>query len=418
MIVACKHCRKQINIEGGIEEGDVVPCPYCGESFVFSAPVRVALSGVIPSPPQDSGKEAPRPKPVLRLRRPSEGDTPAGEGASAFIEQVESRIDKDLRRKERARAKAIAMNVFVMLLLAVAAFFGWKYWHVRQVVRAEFAALKNGFAGAQFALWHDLPRQLRPGRAKGTFGLVIPDEAGQAVYYRLDSDAGKIFVRRLLSTGVYQAIPAGEYRRRVLERGGIFQTDGIAYVVVPDKKTQKIVAPAGQGAVLNPSEAFLGDLYPLLEKFGIKGGNRHFEVYFAPNASAQPVRVARAGFGATVPYAAFAEVARDYVPRASKPGRRLTDMKPRQTVVFYDGHMIARGLNGVVRVPRTLPTAFTSTEANRWQRLANEATRQEAALRAYESRQRGATSGETGSDGDESDVQAVLRNGIVTIKCK
>ena len=62
MIIKCGVCGQNIEVEGGIEDGQKVLCPFCGEKSVFSRPKRIEL----PIGFESLKRSASAPNPVVR----------------------------------------------------------------------------------------------------------------------------------------------------------------------------------------------------------------------------------------------------------------------------------------------------------------------------------------------------------------
>ncbi len=61
MIIQCRECRQQMEVDQPLKNGDKVRCPHCGTAIIYSSPSRIELPG----------EKAKTQKPELRLRRPN-----------------------------------------------------------------------------------------------------------------------------------------------------------------------------------------------------------------------------------------------------------------------------------------------------------------------------------------------------------
>ena len=224
MIVTCKHCRKQINVEGDIEAGDVVPCPYCGGSFAFSSPVRVGLPGVrSPLPPQSSDEEAPRPKPVLRLRRRAFGGILLvvacllGGGTALFV----------------------ALNRFgYMGRLSLPSWLAWipaiQSLNAEERVHIDaFSANLRRFKVEKLELWRTAPRAVKPKNAVvgAAYHVLVEKKDGACGLYRMTAKGNGVFaVAELTPFGKPLPVKLSDFNKARKGTLQLIECEGTVYV--------------------------------------------------------------------------------------------------------------------------------------------------------------------------------------------
>ena len=291
----------------------------------------------------------------------------------------------------------------------------------------EFFAVRNGFAGAKLAYWSELPKEQRPGVCEGSFGLVIPRGRGRCEYFQIASRADGLTVRRLSDKVSPKEIDRAEYEKLMTEHGGFFLKDGTAYFVTASGNRKIWTAPTRRGESFSPAKSVFDDAYPILGERLIETTGRGFEVYFAIDDKAEPIKVGSVKFDGEVGYEAFEKVARDIVVRLKRRGEppSLKVKKTKRTVVFYDGSHIAKGMNGVTKIPRKEPTNRTDRrrmwESGEWYRLRDIALREESEIRRNHDearRKRAEWQAKMNEPPSAFEIRRVLSAGVVTVKRK
>lgn len=286
----------------------------------------------------------------------------------------------------------------------------------------EFFAVRNGFTGAKLAYWSELPKEQRPGVCEGSFGLVIPRGRGRCEYFQIASRTDGLTVRRLSDKVPPKEIDRAEYEKLMTEHGGFFLKDGTAYFVTASGNKKIWTAPTSRSESFSPAKSVFDDAYPILGERLIETTGRGFEVYFAIDDKAEPIKVGSVKFDGTVGYEAFEKVARDIVIRLKRRGEppSLKVKKTKRTVVFYDGSRIATDINGVTKIPRKEPTNRTDTWL-KWKRLRDVALSEESEIRrnhAEARRKRAEWQAKMNEPPSAFEIRRVLSAGVVTVKRK
>lgn len=290
---------------------------------------------------------------------------------------------------------------------------------------SEFFAVRNGFAGAKLAYWGELPKEQRPGECEGAFGLVIPRGRGRCEYFKIASRPDGLTVKRLSDKVPPKEIDRTEYEKLMTEHGGFFLKDGTAYFVTASGNKKIWTAPTSRGESFSPAKSVFGDAYPILGERLIETAGRGFEVYFALDDKAEPIKVGSVKFDGAVGYEAFEMAARDIVIRLKRRGEppSLKVKKTKRTVVFYDGSHIAKGMNGVTKIPRKRPTNNTDSRRRweEWYRLRDIAEREEREIQQKHDevrRKRAEWQAKMNEPPSEFEIRRVLSAGVVTVKRK
>ena len=488
MIVECGICGNAMDVGDDIADGQRVVCPHCGEISEFRRPPRVELPtdfSRTTDSSEDSSNVPPR-KTKLSLRPPQHSQE-ASSGArrsNDYVRQVEARAAAEARKKRAARIKARLNNLIALLVLAGLGYGGYVLWRTwqggakielphlgesrvevpspsgatkdaalrdadrqrelererqREAKEAEeskrrgdeqrrkevYLSIVNGFAGAKLAYWGELPKNGRPGATEGTFGLAVPKGHDRCEYFRVDSHVGGLKVCLLSEKSEPQDVAKSEYEKMMVEHGGFFLKDGRAYFVTVSRNKKVYKAPTSRNESFSPAKSIFGVAYPIVAERQIDTKERGFDVLFAADDKAEPVKVGDVPFDGEVGYAAFAEVVRKIIAdqrrNAIQPNFKAKTVK--RTVVFYDGVYVAKGVNGETKVPRKWRSNVhnNTVEYNRYLGLCNEARRQEREQKeAVEEakKARAEWNAKMKAQPTEYEIGQVLRAGVVTIRMK
>lgn len=505
MVIKCEICGQEMEVIGEVDDGQTVPCPYCGKEFVYRKPSRIELpTGPVrprkPAASEDDVPELPSEerKPKLGIRRPQtpQGTSPEASRANDLVRQVEARAQAEAQKARTKRIKAQVNNIIALLVLAGIGFAGYKGWRIwkgdetvelppsvenivekltpadaaaeqeaaaakraaedaaraeaerqRELERKrqreakeaeeaekraeekkrleEFFAVRNGFAGARLAYWSELPKEQRPGACEGSFGLVIPRGRGRCEYFQIASRTDEMTIKRLSDKVPPQEISQSEYEKLMTEHGGFFLKDGTAYFVTASGNKKIWTAPTNRGESFSPAKCVFGDAYPILGERLIETVGRGFEVYFAVDDKAEPIKVKSVKFEDVIDYETFEKIARDIVVRLKRRGEppSLKLKKTKRTVVFYDGSHIAKGMNGVTKIPRKRPTNRTDSRRlwEEWYRLRDIALQEEREIQRKHDearRKRAEWQAKINEPPSAFEIRRVLCAGVITIKRK
>lgn len=477
MTVKCGFCGKDIVVDDGLADGQQVHCPYCGEKSKIRKPTRVelptGLAGGLQNsrtPKESDPDEVPelpayKRNPKLRLIRPGTGSAGSGgERTNSLVEQVEARAKAEARKKMRQKLKKLFSNFISIVILAVLAVIGFKVYkswkggstltevidrvktpevqpaprqdepkevdqsktEKEQMVqemdpnKVALSAVQAKFSGRPVSYWGKLPKNERPGMVNGIFHLFVPRRNGGGNYYELQSATSNAVTLTQLTGSAFSPKSGYEdYVKLMTANGGFLLKDGIAYLITPSGSKKTYQTPSRKGDVFDPAKAVFGEAYGAAK--GMDTSNLCFDVYFSLDEKDEAQKIATVKFGQTIPYEEFAKAAKciaEENKRKSAPSQ-LKVKKFNQTVVLYDGAHIARGMNGVTKVPRKRPNNRNYKEWFDWPDLYDQALRQEnEARRVAEDAQRARKAWKEKINGpaSEGEIQKVLLAGMVTVQ--
>lgn len=411
--------------------------------------------------------------PNLYIRRPGvDGANDENARRNALVDKVEARSKAEARRKLMTRLKKSVFNIIAIAVLAGLAVVGFKFyktwkndWDVKPMAdvvnqkkavpvdygkvangdkvvsraavpksepRSEkaddanrqadenFEAVKNRFVGCKVSYWGKLPKNERPGSVDGLFHLSVPTRDGAGEYYEIHSTATNALVMNRVTGRAELRKPLGndDFARLLTERGGFVLKDDVAYLVTPTGAKKSYQAPTRKGESFSPAEAVFGAAYREAQK--MTATDLRFEVSFRLAEKDEARKIADVRFGESVPYEAFEKVASSL---AKEIRRKTGTTSPKvrafkRTVVFYDGSRIARGMNGVTKVPRKRPNAYGS-DYSEWVRLRDVALRQESEEQSYAAEAKRAwkeRNEKMNGPATESEIRKVLLAGAVIVK--
>ena len=441
MKIKCGLCGEEIVIADNLVEGQHILCPYCGGKSEYRKPTRIELpTGTVNHPRtakagSDDADEVPeipayKRNPNLYIRRPGEnGPNAENERRNALVDQVTARAKAEARRKLMAKLKKFAANVFALVVLAVLAVAGFRFyksWNgganglsisdvvdrvkgagvttrtadegmVESVSEApmqkkqspeavkddadgkhseDYGAVRDKFVGCGVSYWGKLPKNERPGAVDGKFHLFVPTRNGVGEYYEIDSAATNAITLIRLTEKPEARKPGDgkDYARLLTERGGFVMRENVAYLVTPSGSSKSHQAPMRRGEVFDPAEAVFGTAYSAAQKMNANG--LRFEVLFVFDEKDEPRKVAEVRFGSSVPYESFEKIAASLADEIWRRSEALKVKPFKRTVVLYDGLVITRGSGGVTKVPRQGPST-RDNNYEKWRKLRDEALRQE-----------------------------------------
>lgn len=216
-----------------------------------------------------------------------------------------------------------------------------------KALRDEFDRVESLFQRAKLLPWSALPKAKRPGAADGTFFCVIPVGRGGCAFFRIDSKAGgEIKPSRLSRTKDPAEVDFKEWNEMLNAAGGIVHDGDCSYLFASKTAAGGMSLPTED---FRPAQLRLGELEMLMRSCRlvtdslatevvvssdeIKGASARFIVKFCDYLD---LRTIREGLAKGIEAA---------TPRASVKQKR-------RTVMFYDGNILKKQMNGVVLVPR------------------------------------------------------------------
>ena len=149
MLVTCGNCERDMEVNGSLSDGQLVRCPFCGETSVFSKPSRIDLPPAVST--QRQAKETidtaePKmvtgnPKKPLKFVAPQKVVVSDNPDARRIMQRVEDHFryldeldDKACRRK-RLR-KIVNCLVIVVLMVSALGTYGY-FWRKKEKERQD-----------------------------------------------------------------------------------------------------------------------------------------------------------------------------------------------------------------------------------------------------------------------------------------
>jgi len=470
MNIRCRCCGREIGIPNTLEEGTRVRCPTCGGDFIYTLPVPGEANGGVAEG-----------QPRFRVIRPVANEAAAGGRTNSLVDQVNARARAASRVQRMARSKSRLTNMAVVAFLAAAGWAGYQYYlcstgqcrsglvydltrklslgpkgnvpspnasrGVKSIARVELVkpasvpqpAAKNAgaassapeavasgrldaaramFRACPLSTWGKLPKDERPGAVDRKFYLLVPASPKANCYELASQPNHQCVMKQIVDEGTPAELGYAEYVKLMSATGGFVLADGIAYFVSPVGSMKSYQAPSRQGETFDPAKAMFGRMYDMAKE--MDASPLRFDVYFAFDDKATPIKVGNVGFGETVAYEAFAKVAdgivRDINGKRVPPAAKKGSFK--KTLVLYDGAHIVRGVDGVTKVPRIRPKDKNLREWKEWPELYDLALRQEREAERAENeaaRVRKAWENKVKAPASESEIRTILIAGKVTV---
>lgn len=248
--------------------------------------------------------------------------------------------------------------------------------------RQKFRSLMKSLGGMQADLWRNLSKEKRPGKFDGVFYAVVPDVHSDETIYEIKSHSnGSLDVRTLSRRGEQQSVERDVYEKDVIKNGGLIVVSDKAYIVSPQRNTGNLFLIPSDSDYWSPSEIMLDGLSRMIREFHIDMSGLSFAVSYVMPDKKATVPVEITSFDANVKRSQVIDKVVQHELKSLRPSKTRTKAKvKRPTVVFYDGKILKKGMDGVTYVPRN-PSAGNmgrnyfkyADEARRQERLADEA---------------------------------------------
>ena len=278
-----------------------------------------------------------------------------------------------------------------------------------QLRKMAYDAVLRQFREARMDFWKNAPAEYRPGKVKEplTFNCLVPETNSFAMLALLCKPGEPMVVQRLTPTADPIELPEADFKQLTAEVPFLVMREGRAYFCTPGKLSETTNAVPTYGESVNPSKETFGALYDLVFKLRIKRPDFVWQISFRPRDFETSFEICTVRFGETVTrnriYPKVREAMRIYQENLArqKASRSMRGAKrPARTVVLYDGNTIRKNIHGVTQVPRlfsyiggnrhkyAINSYSYRIEARKeeesrakWQKLYNEAVRQENAER-------------------------------------
>ena len=229
---------------------------------------------------------------------------------------------------------------------------------VRQVKELYWQAATT-FADADLQFISALGTNALPGSVDGRFFYLIPS---------IEEDRERIVVCDSSARGVTNLywLGKGAEKEQIGDiTGFLARADKTDYLLAHEGKmylhSKRPKIHVGEIDKENPSdlvEAFLGAVAGKAKQFDCECGNVSFEIVFVSEKPRKVIPVDVVEYGCQYSLEKVRDAVEDAFPFRSR-GRKASASKGRfkRTVVFWDGALIKRGIDGVTYVPRTPPPA-------------------------------------------------------------
>ena len=339
--------------------------------------------------------EAEQRKAEERAKREAEREAERARRAAEQAEQqrktAERRAEKERKRAEEEAARAAREAA-------------------RTAGRKLFDATEEAFAAGAFHFISALPASKTPGAREGTFYYILPrPETARRSFVVCESSAsGTVTCSRLFENGDREPYgDSGDFLKNV---------DGQDYLMLaPDKnlyfhsrRRKDHVGEISKSQIESVVEAFFGGIAKDVMCFIPDFQDLTFEIVFVPRTSGpkakpNPIIVETVGYGMPYSIGKVRDAIQDAFPDKGTSAKKSKRKRSKRTVVFWDGAVIKRGIDGVTYVPRSCPgSGYYSGQSlsvrtrDQWSSLYDEAIRQEELerqadeLAAYEDAQKNA----------------------------
>ena len=278
------------------------------------------------------------------------------------MEQKKQQEERDRLRKERRAAEDAAEKA-------------------QDEQRQKFRSLVKSLSGMQVDLWRNLAKESRPGNFEGTLHAVIPDIHSGETIYEINSHSNGSFDACVLSrSGEQKKVERETFEKDMLKNGGLVIVADRVYIVSPQRSTGNLF-PMPESKYSSPSGIALGDLSRLIREYRIDTSALVFAVSYVMPDKKTVVPVETLTFDSRLHRRQILEKVTQHALKSFRPPKTNIKVK-RPTVVFYDGKIMKKGMNGVTYVPRDLSGLMPrnyydmASEARRQESLAEEAKRE------------------------------------------
>lgn len=278
------------------------------------------------------------------------------------MEQKKQQEERDRLRKERRAAEDAAEKA-------------------QDEQRQKFRSLVKSLSGMQVDLWRNLAKESRPGNFEGTLHAVIPDIHSGETIYEINSHSNGSFDACVLSrSGEQKKVERETFEKDMLKNGGLVIVADRAYIVSPQRSTGNLF-PMPESKYSSPSGIALGDLSRIICEYRIDTAALIFAVSYVMPDKKTVIPVESTTFDSNLHRRQILEKVTQHALKSYRPPKANIKVK-RPTVVFYDGKIMKKGMNGVTYVPRDpsglMPRNYydMAEEARRQESLAEEAKRE------------------------------------------
>ena len=302
--------------------------------------------------------------------------------------------------------------------------------------RKLFAATEEAFDGGAFHFISGLSKKKAPGACEGTFYYVLPrsEKARPSFVVCESSTNGTVACHRLFESGEKEPYEAAD--------GFLKAVDGMDYLMLaPDKnlyfhsrRRKDHVGEISKETSEDVVAAFFGDIAKDVTRLVPEFDEIRFEIVFVPKSEGQkkasPIVVETLDYGLRYSLAKVRDAIEDAFPDTASAAKAKRK-RSKRTVVFWDGSVVKKGIDGVTYVPRTCPattrtyrsrngyTSYSSTSdrSSQWHSLYNEALRQEEREREAE-RNEAAERAQKGADAYRRRLDRIFEDGTLFFRAR
>jgi len=264
-----------------------------------------------------------------RLKREEERKAEKAKEAAdrkAAAEKAEATRQLELKtQKEQAAAKEFYART-------LATFDGWKF-HFISDLKKEVQTAPDG--ESYYLLPSDGKQSVRIG--------VVRTENGVSTAYRLSEEGEK------------ETVDVQEFRDSLEKLEYLVATGTNVYFKALRAKPHVSEIPTDKEVDL--TDAFFGSLSPVVKQLELDFEDLSFELVFRPDKTKKNILSQVVSFGMPYSLEKVREAIEEEYPPKELKVKATRQKKFKRTVVYWDGAHIKRGIDGVMYVPRTPPTA-------------------------------------------------------------
>lgn len=232
-----------------------------------------------------------------------------------------------------------------------------------------YYTLDNAFLGVNLSLWSMLPKDCRPGSKNLQVLIMTINDMNETEYHRITTiENGDLSIEKISREKGNEPVNLKDLNSTLSKKGCLYLCNGTAYYMSPKERNDKFPFPSS--GYFEPSKMVLGEYQRFIRSKIFRTDSLLFNVSFVPTDNSADVRIGDFKFGQSV---SRYEVERILIEKAQVFMKQtMASKKIKKTVVFYDGSIIKRGLDGVVYVPKIVPDRCTAD----YYKMRDEAERQ------------------------------------------
>ena len=251
-----------------------------------------------------------------------------------------------------------------------------------------------------------LPEKMRLGRAGRKFFCMMPTDQVEFALYEVETDADeKTVAVKISSEKGREQVDFEELKKRIEEIGCVFCDNERAYFRPRKARRPNEYQMPVESQVFEPWDAMFGEMLPVIKKFNLRCEAFALDVFLLQKGEGA-VKVTKLEPFDAVELSEFKDVVRrDLLERkeAAVMRRPIKVKKPVITVRLHNGDAVKKDTRGITYVPREFPqpkgysnfrphsyydgricNCSLCRKYRSWEKLRDEAVKQEMALAEYE----------------------------------